>query len=185
MFRRLQQNKRIQPFIALAAGLVFGIFLEKSGVAYYDVILGQLLLRDFTVLKVMLSAVLVGMVGVHVIVGLKQADFHIKPFLLGGTVPGAALFGIGFALLGYCPGTIIAGTGHGALDAGLVGIPGILLGSAAYAWSFPWLREKFLKRGYLGPVRLPEVLKLPEWLVVVLVGLVILVLLFSLERAGL
>ena len=97
----LEHWSPFQPFIALAAGLVFGIFLEKSGVAYYDVILGKLLLRDFTVLKVMLSAVLVGMVGVHIIVGLKQADFHIKPFLLGGTVPDATLFGIGFALLGY------------------------------------------------------------------------------------
>jgi hypothetical protein len=49
----------------LVFGIVFGFLLHKGGVTNYDVIIGQLLLTDFTVLKIMLSAVVVGAIGIH------------------------------------------------------------------------------------------------------------------------
>jgi uncharacterized protein len=49
----------------LTFGIAFGFLLQKGGATKYDVIVGQLLLTDFTVLKIMLSAVLVGMIGIY------------------------------------------------------------------------------------------------------------------------
>ncbi|HPJ48542.1 MAG TPA: hypothetical protein PK162_06635 [Synergistales bacterium] len=49
----------------LAFGIAFGFLLQKGGVTKYDIIAGQLLLKDFTVVKVMLSAILTGMVGIY------------------------------------------------------------------------------------------------------------------------
>ena len=64
-----------KPF-ALFLGIVFGFLLQKGGVTRYEVIIGQLLLLDFTVLKVMLSAVLAGMLGIQVLLQLKLVALH-------------------------------------------------------------------------------------------------------------
>ena len=56
----LHENRKLQLAIGLAAGFLFGFLLQKGGVTRYDVIIGQLLLQDFTVVKVMLSAVVTG-----------------------------------------------------------------------------------------------------------------------------
>lgn len=61
MLKRLQAQKNAQLVIGLGAGILFGFLLQKGGATYYDVIIGQLLLTDFTVVKIMLSAVVTGM----------------------------------------------------------------------------------------------------------------------------
>lgn len=53
-----------QLVLGLSFGINFGFLLQKGGVAKYDVLLGALLLTDFTVMKIMLAAILVGMVGI-------------------------------------------------------------------------------------------------------------------------
>mgnify|MGYP004136876501 CR=1 FL=1 len=55
------------PFMIVAGlltGVVFGVLLQKAHVTRYEVIVGQFLFKDFTVLKVMLTAIVVGAVGV-------------------------------------------------------------------------------------------------------------------------
>ena len=69
MIETLRSKKEIQLVIGLIIGLLFGFLLQKGGVTDYDVILGQLLLTDFTVIKVMLSAVITGMLGVYLLRG--------------------------------------------------------------------------------------------------------------------
>jgi len=91
--------------------------LQKGGVTRYDVIIGQLLLTDFTVLKVMLSAVVTGMVGVYALKGAGLANLHPKPGSLGSTAVGGLIFGLGFGILGYCPGTVVGAVAQGSLDA--------------------------------------------------------------------
>ena len=68
MLKSLHENKKIQLIIGLIIGIFFGFFLQKGGVTNYNIIIGQLLLTDFTVFKVMLSAVIVGMLGVFDII---------------------------------------------------------------------------------------------------------------------
>ena len=69
MLKTLHQSKGIQLAIGFFLGIVFGFLLQKGGVTQYDVIIGQLLLTDFTVLKIMLSAVVTGMIGIHLLRG--------------------------------------------------------------------------------------------------------------------
>jgi uncharacterized protein len=58
-------NNKFTLIWGLAFGIVFGVLLQKGGATKYDVIIGQLLLKDFTVLKIMLSAVVTGMIGIY------------------------------------------------------------------------------------------------------------------------
>jgi uncharacterized membrane protein YedE/YeeE len=73
------------------------------------------------------------------------------------------LFGVGMVLYGYCPGTGIAAIATGKLDA-LAGFAGMLVGAAAYAFSYPWIAAHVLPIADLGKKRLPELAGVPEWL---------------------
>lgn len=90
----------------LAFGIAFGFLLQKGGVTKYDVIVGQLLLTDFTVIKIILTAVLTGMLGIYFMKSKGWVTLYPKSGSVGKNVIGGLIFGVGFALLGYCPGTI-------------------------------------------------------------------------------
>lgn len=153
--------------LGLLTGVAFGFVLHKARVADYAVILGQFLLRDWTVAKVMATAVAVGAVGVHTLVALGLADLHIKPFPVGGVLAGGVLFGVGLAVLGYCPGTTVAAAGSGRRDA-LVGVLGLFAGAALYVALYPQLRPVIHAGGDLGKLTLPGVLGVSPALVVAL-----------------
>ncbi|MFC1780836.1 DUF6691 family protein [Planctomycetota bacterium] len=177
MLNSLHENKNIQLAFGLLIGIVFGFLLQKGGVTQYDVIIGQLLLKDFTVLKIMLSAVLVGMIGVHILSSIGLAKLHPKPGSIGTSVLGGLIFGIGFGVLGYCPGTVAAAVGAGALDALLGGVVGILLGAWLFALAYPKLQGTILNKVNFGEMTLPELFKVNRWIVVIPVAIMIIVLL--------
>ena len=141
-------------------GVVFGVLLHRGGVTDYNVIVKQF--RDFTVLKVMFTAVVVGGVGVFLLHGQELAHYHIKPATMLAVGSGAVLFGIGMVVYGYCPGTGVAAIATGRLDA-LVGFLGMLVGGAAYALSYDWIAANILPVADLGKMRLPELASAPEW----------------------
>src|SRR4030042_2206429 len=87
----------------LAVGIVFGFLLQKGGATKYDVIVGQLRLTDFTVLKIMLSAVLTGMIGVYSMKTLGWVELYPKSGSVGMNIIGGLVFGGGFSVLGCCP----------------------------------------------------------------------------------
>lgn len=120
--------------LALAAvfGLVFGFLLQKGGVANIDILIGVLLLEDFTVVRVMGVAILVGIVGVSLGKRLGWLEPKVPKTRLRANSAGGLIFGAGFALLAYCPGTNAAALGQGNLDA-FVGVLGLVAGSYAYA----------------------------------------------------
>ena len=184
MLKRLHSQKKTQLIFGLAMGIIFGFLLEKGGVAKYDVIMGQLLLKDFTVIKIMLSAVVVGMIGIYFLKGVGMVELHSKPGSIGMTVIGGLIFGIGFALLGYCPGTISAAIGQGNLDALLGGFIGILIGSGIFAHLYPRL-EKVLQKGWFGEITFPELFKVNPWLVILPLCLLIIIFFYWLESLGL
>jgi uncharacterized membrane protein YedE/YeeE len=149
-------------WLALVLGLAFGWLLHRGGVTNYNVIVNQFRFRDFTVLKVMFTAILVGGVGVLVLVQTGHAQYHIKPANLLGVTLGAALFGVGMVLYGYCPGTGVAAIATGSLHA-VVGGLGMLAGGVLYALSFTWVEARIQKVAALGKLRLPEVTGIPDW----------------------
>jgi uncharacterized membrane protein YedE/YeeE len=147
----------------LAFGFLFGVLLHRGGVTSYNVIVNQFRFRDFTVLKVMFTAIVIGGVGLAVLHGQGLANFHIKPATMLAVVLGAVLFGVGMVLYGYCPGTGIAAIATGKLDA-LAGFAGMLVGAAAYAFSYPWIAAHVLPIADLGKKRLPDLAGIPEWM---------------------
>ncbi len=169
----------------LAFGIAFGFLLQKGGATKYDVIVGQLLLTDFTVLKIMLSAVLVGMIGIYAMKTLGWVKLAPKPGSAGKNVIGGLVFGVGFAVLGYCPGTIAGAIGNGALDALVGGLAGILVGSGLFAALYPRLKQGILMKGSFGDLTFPRLFEVNDWVIVIPVAALILLLLYWLERAGL
>ncbi len=121
-------------FLALVAGLAFGFLLQKGGAAKFNILIGQLLLQDWTVAKIMLSAIVVGMLGIYPLHAAAKVNLHLKPTRLGPQIIGGLVFGAGFALIGYCPGTAAAALGQGNFDA-LFGMTGLVIGSYLYAES--------------------------------------------------
>lgn len=150
-------------------GAIFGVLLHRGGVANYNVIVNQFRFRDFTVLKIMLTAIIVGGLGVLALNSAGLANYHIKAANLLGVVLGAAIFGVGMVLYGYCPGTAIAAAASGSIH-GLVGLAGLLVGGTLYAFSFPWIAKNILPVAALGKVRLPDVTGVPAlvWFVALL-----------------
>ncbi|AKB24536.1 hypothetical protein MSMTP_1067 [Methanosarcina sp. MTP4] len=183
--KELHSRKGLQLGLGFFFGIIFGFLLQKGGVTRYDVIIGQLLLSDFTVVKVMLSAVITGMLGVRFLNSLGFVSLHPKPGSLGMNVIGGLIFGMGFGILGYCPGTIAGAVGNGFLDALFGGLVGILLGAAAFAELYPKLEKDVLKKMDYGDITLPELLNISPWAVVFLAVLLLGGVLWGLERLGL
>ena len=179
------RTKKMRLFWGLIFGIIFGFLLQKGGVTKYDVIINQLLLKDFTVLKVMLSAVVIGMIGLYCMQSLGWIKLRPKTGSWGKNAIGGLIFGAGFALLGYCPGTIAGAIGNGYLDAVTAGLVGIVLGSGLLATVYPRLKEGVLKKGNFGNVTLPQVLKVNNWVIVIPLAVLIVFILYFLERSGL
>jgi uncharacterized membrane protein YedE/YeeE len=143
--------------LALVFGVAFGWLLHRGRVADYDTIVNQFLFKDFTVLKIMLTAIVVGGIGVFALVSMGYAQFHIKNSDLLAVGLGAAIFGVGMVIYGYCPGTALAAIGGGSVHA-LVGAAGMLVGGMLYAFSFDWVSAAIIPVWAMGKVQLPQLL---------------------------
>jgi len=146
-----------QLVLGLLFGVVFGFLLQKGGVAKYDVLMGQFFLTDFTVIKVMLTAITVGMLGVFSLRALGLVELHVKPTRYAANIAGGLIFGVGLGLLGYCPGTGVAALGQGNYDA-IAGILGLMAGSYLYAETSGYLSSTIEKMGNRGSIMLPDLL---------------------------
>jgi len=166
---------------AVVFGLVFGFLLQKGGVGKFHVLIGQLLLQDWTVAKIMLTAIVVGMIGIFTLHHFGKVNLHLKPTRIGANLIGGLLFGAGFALLGYCPGTVAVALGQGSWDA-LFGMIGLVAGSWIYAEFSGVLKRTVEKWGDLGKVLLPDLLHVPRRPFVVGVVAVLTLGLFILHR---
>ena len=135
--------------LGLITGVLFGVLLQKGRAAKFRVIVGQFLFTDWTVVKIMLTAVAVGAVGVWMMVQMGWTSLHIKPAAFAPVIIGGVLFGMGMAIFGYCPGTSVAACGEGRRDA-MVGVLGMLGGALAYVAAFPALQGLTKALGRLG-----------------------------------
>ena len=164
--------------IGLVTGILFGFLLQKATVLRYDRQLGALRLKDMTIVKFMLSAVIIGMVGVYFLYDMGQVDLSIKTTIVGANIIGAILFGLGWGLLGYCPGTSLGALGEGRFDA-LWGIIGMIFGAAVFTRAYPYLTETIYTWGNFGKITLPSVLGVNHWPVIA-VFIIVSFLLFAL-----
>jgi len=168
----------------LITGIIFGFLLQRGRVIRYDKQIGALLLRDMTIVKFMLTSILVAMVGVHLLVDLGWAKLSLKPTILGANIIGGLIFGLGWGILGYCPGTQMGALGEGRWDA-LWGIIGMLAGAALYAEAYPTMTDTVLTWGNFGKVAIPELLGVNHWPVIGALVLLGMLLFWWLEKKGL
>ena len=149
----------------LITGILFGFLLQKARVIRYDKQLGALRLMDMTIVKFMLSTILVATVGTYLLKDLGLVKLSIKSTILGGTILGGLLFGIGWGLFGYCPATSVGAFGEGRWDA-IWGIVGMLVGAALYAEAYPGLKQSVLAWGDFGKITIPQVIGVNHWVII-------------------
>jgi hypothetical protein len=143
---------------AIVSGFGFGFVLERAGFGSAKKLAAQFYLRDMTVLKVMFSAIVTAMLGLVLLraVGLVEMDrMYVNPTFLGPQVVGGLVFGVGFAVGGYCPGTSVVAAVTGKLDA-IAFLGGVGLGALGFAGVYDDLASFATKGG--------ERLFLMDWL---------------------
>lgn len=137
--------------VAAVIGIAFGFFLERAGFGSSRKLVSIFYFKDFAVFKVMFSAIIFAMLGARVLAATGAADlsqwYQLETFLWPQLV-GGLLFGVGFVMGGWCPGTALVGVASGRGDA-LVFLGGVGLGSLGYALVFPEI-EAFSVSGAAG-----------------------------------
>lgn len=140
--------------LGLALGGAFGALLQLSGTSSHTKIVNALQLKDLTIMKLILMVIGVGLMGVHLLDLFGLANMKVKELYLLGIVIAGVIFGVGFALTGYCPGTALAACAEGKPDA-WVTVTGGLCGALVFAVLFPEVEEHLLAVGRYGPVTIP------------------------------
>jgi hypothetical protein len=173
-----------EQWLGLITGIGFGALLQQGRVLRFEKQVGAMLLRDMTIMKFMMSAILVGMVGVHLAVGSGLAQLSPKATQIGANVAGGILFGLGWAIMGFCPGTSVGAVAEGRWHA-LFAIAGMIVGAALYAEAYPYLEKKLLMIGGLGKLTLPGVLGMSAWAVIPSLGVLFILIFVFFEKKGL
>jgi len=160
--------------IALLVGFAFGYLLEAVGFSSSKKLTGVFYLKDMTVVKVMFSAIITAMVGLSLLNSLEIIDLsrvYINPTYLYSQIIGGFIFGIGFVMGGYCPGTSIVASITGRKDAIIFAL-GILIGvyifgeslNLEFVHSLYVAKASFLK----GKITLDNLFGLGRWIITVL-----------------
>lgn len=171
---------------ALAIGVAFGWAIERAGLGDARKLSAQFFLRDFTVFKVMFTALVTAMLGsfwldLAGVLDLSQVylpDTFLVPQALGG-----AIFGAGIVVAGLCPGTSCVAAASGRLD-GVAVMGGLVAGMALFNTAYPWL-QPVVDATPMGALTLSQVAGVPHgWMVgaVALLALVSFALVNRFER---
>jgi uncharacterized membrane protein YedE/YeeE len=170
--------------LAMLLGALFGFVLHKVGATDPQRIIGMLRLSDLHLMKVILFAIgvaSIGLFGLSAVGLIDPAQFSVKASHVGVLI-GGALFGIGFAVVGYCPGTAVCALGTGRKDA-LAFVVGGLVGAWAFMLVYGALVDTPLLAGLGGTLSLAEtgdgnpavVTAAPGWLIAGAIGVVLMV----------
>ncbi|HMA57272.1 MAG TPA: YeeE/YedE thiosulfate transporter family protein [Pseudolabrys sp.] len=165
--------------VGIAMGIVFGFALEKSRVFEPGIIVGQMQLRNFIMLKVFLTAVATGAVVLAVLNGFGYVKLQPKAAAYAADIVGGLLLGAGISLAGACPGTTLAQIGTGYRDAFFTLVGG-LFGAVAFSYVQPALAKTFLSQS--GPKLIfSDLVGVPFWIGALVLAAAIVVILFALE----
>lgn len=147
-------------------GILFGFLMQKAQVIRYDKQLAALRLLDMTIVKFMLTNILVAMVGIYLLYDLGLVKLSVKSTVLGANIIGGLIFGIGWGIVGYCPATAMGALGEGRYDS-IFALLGMVLGAAIYAEVYPILKGTVLTWGDFGKITLPGLLGVNHWIVII------------------
>lgn len=143
--------------IGFFIGCAFGAILYLGGATSYRRILGTLRLKDMWIIKLMGTAIGVGTLGIYLLDLGGLANMSIKPAYVWGVALGGIIFGIGWAVSGFCPGTCVIGAAEGKKDA-MATVLGGLVGALAFSLVFPFIEESLIQAANFGKITLESVL---------------------------
>ena len=166
--------------IGVLMGTVFGFALEKSRVFEPGMIVGQMQMRNFIMLKVFLTAVVTGLIIIGIMHGFFGGKLYPKSLLYGADIIGGLLLGAGITLAGACPGTVFAQIGVGYKDSWLILIGG-LAGALTFGYLEPTLNPILLSGGP-GKLTLDKLIGVPFWMLAFGFAIALIVLLVALEK---
>jgi hypothetical protein len=165
--------------VGIAMGIVFGFALEKSRVFEPGIIVGQMQMRNFIMLKVFLTAVATGAVVLAVLNGFGYVKLQPKAALYAADIVGGLILGVGITIAGACPGTTLAQIGAGYRDA-LFTLLGGLFGAVTFSYAQPALGKSFLSQGG-GKLIFTDLIGIPYWIGALVLAAVIIVVLVAME----
>jgi len=148
--------------IGITIGLIYGYTLQRTGITKYPRVTGMLLLKDFKILKFMLTAVTLSMIGFYTLNSLGVITLHPKS-LDWGKLVGGLIFGAGMGLLGYCPGTLFIRIGEAKKDA-WVGLLGMVFGILFFAINVKFLKTHLTAKSINGDISVA--LGINQWIIV-------------------
>ena len=151
---------------ALLVGIVMGALIQRVGASSPRMILASLRLEDLTIIKFMATTIAVGSVLVYLMSLWFPMHFDIKPTYVVGVGVGGLIFGAGFALAGYCPGTCVVGMAEGRRDA-LVALLGGIAGALIFTLVYTLIEAPLIKPLNFGKITLADVLHVPAMIVAV------------------
>jgi hypothetical protein len=172
-----------EQWLGLVTGVLFGFLLQKGRVLRFDKQLGAMLLKDMTIFQFRLSSILVGIVGIHLLRDAGIVTSSHKAMNLGAVLLGGALFGGGWAVMGFCPGTSIGAVGEGRWHA-VFAIAGMVTGVALYAELYPFFKTTVLAWKDFGKIGLPETLGVSPWIIIPVFWAVTILVFYWFEKKG-
>lgn len=139
--------------LAIPLGLFFGFALYYVGATKRENIINMLRLRNLSLAKIILGAIgfgsiIIGFLSMLNLIPIEH--FNIKTLHLG-VIIGGMIFGIGFGLIGSCPGTALA-----SLFTNFKKSIWIILGGLLGAFSFSNIYELINKLSLINGFNLGE-----------------------------
>lgn len=160
-------------FYALLVGIAMGALIQRVGASSPRMILASLRLENTAIMKFMATTVGVGTVAVYLLSYFIPMHFDIKPTYVIGVTVGGLIFGTGFAVGGYCPGTCVVGVGEGRRDA-IAAVIGGIAGALLFTLVYTLIETPLIKPMSYGKITLATLLHLPPVIVAIALGAVIL-----------
>lgn len=168
----------------VVTGFFFGFVLERSGFGNSRILAAQFYLYDMRVMKVMFTAIITAMLLVLWSSALGLLDYqalYINPTHLWPGIVGGLVFGVGFVVGGYCPGTSVVSMATLKLD-GLLFVLGLIFGMFVFAETLPSFQVFFDTSSNYGEFTLQQWLGLPAGVVALLVLLLALGMFWGAEK---
>lgn len=163
-------------FYGLLIGVAMGFFIQRVRASSPAMIARNLRLENLSVIKFMALTIAVGMIVVYALnlVVPSVLHFDVKPTYVLGVLLGGLVFGVGFGLGGYCPGTSVVGIGEGRKDA-MVAVLGGVVGALVFTLVYASVIAPIVAVADYGKITLPSVLHLAPFPVALVVGALFLV----------
>ncbi|HEX2780148.1 MAG TPA: YeeE/YedE thiosulfate transporter family protein [Gemmatimonadaceae bacterium] len=159
----------------LLVGIAMGALIQRVGASSPRMILASLRLENLSIIKFMATTIAVGAVVVYLLSLWIPMHFDIKPTYLVGVIVGGLVFGAGFAIAGYCPGTCVVGIGEGRRDA-LLALLGGITGATVFTLVYTLIQSSLIKPLDFGRITLASVLHLPPLAVAIVLAALLLAL---------